>query len=132
MIAELLDANETILERWGILAPSMSVRGDDFLVTAEFTRKRPIETTLYGPAASLICAAHLMGLTDEIISDMGRTTTYIAGVCEGRPERNSNGALVGGYQTMVEGIDMVVHGLSGDSEVWFDEKGAMTAFVGPA
>jgi N-methylhydantoinase A/oxoprolinase/acetone carboxylase beta subunit len=95
MIAELLDATDTILERWSTLAPSMSVRGDDFLVTAEFTRKRPIETTLYGSAASLIGAAHLMGLTDEIISDIGGTTTDIAGLCEGRPERNSNGALVG-------------------------------------
>ena len=71
-----------------------------------------------------------MGLTDETISDIGGTTTDIAGLCEGRPERNSNGALVGGYQTMVEGIDMVVHGLSGDSEVWFDEKGVMTGFGG--
>lgn len=124
MIAELLDATETILERWGILASLMPVRGDDFLVTAEFTRKRPIETTLYGPAASLIGAAHPMGLTDAIISDIGGTTPDIAGLCEGHRERNSNGALVGGYQTMVEGIDMVIHGLGGDSEVWFDEKGS--------
>jgi N-methylhydantoinase A/oxoprolinase/acetone carboxylase beta subunit/tetratricopeptide (TPR) repeat protein len=123
MIAELVDATEAILECRGILAPLMLVRGDGSLVTAEFARKRPIETILSGPAASLIGAAHLTGLTDAIISDIGGTTTDIAVLREGRPELNPNGASVGGYQTMVEAIDMVTHGLGGDSEVWFDKKG---------
>ena len=123
MIAELVDATEATLKRQGISAPLMLVRGDGSLVTAAFARNRPIETILSGPAASLIGAAHLTGLTDAVISDIGGTTTDIAVLRDGRPALNPNGAAVGGYQTMVEAIDMVTHGLGGDSEVWFDDKG---------
>ena len=122
MIAELVDATEATLKHQGISAPLMLVRGDGSLVTAAFARNRPIETILSGPAASLIGAAHLTGLTDAIISDIGGTTTDIAVLRGGRPELSPNGATVGGYHTMVEAIDMVTHGLGGDSEVWFDEK----------
>jgi N-methylhydantoinase A/oxoprolinase/acetone carboxylase beta subunit/tetratricopeptide (TPR) repeat protein len=126
MVAELVDATEETLKRRGISAPLMLVRGDGSLVTAKFARNRPIETILSGPAASLIGAAHLTGLTDAIISDIGGTTTDIAVLRGGRPELNPNGAVVGGHQTMVEAIDMVTHGLGGDSEVWFEDIGRDT------
>ena len=122
MIAELVDATEWTLKALGISAPLMLVRGDGSLVSAGFARDRPIETILSGPAASLIGAAHLTGLTDAIISDIGGTTTDIAVLRDGRPELSPNGAKVGGYHTMVEAIDMVTHGLGGDSEIWFDEN----------
>jgi N-methylhydantoinase A/oxoprolinase/acetone carboxylase beta subunit/tetratricopeptide (TPR) repeat protein len=122
MIAELVDATAATLKERGISAPLMLVRGDGSLVTAAFARNRPIETILSGPAASLIGAAHLTGLTDAVISDIGGTTTDVAVLRGGRPELSPNGAKVGGYHTMVEAIDMVTHGLGGDSEVWFDEN----------
>jgi N-methylhydantoinase A/oxoprolinase/acetone carboxylase beta subunit len=132
MIAELVDATEATLERQGIAAPLMLVRGDGSLVTAEFARNRPIETILSGPAASLIGAAHLTGLSDAIISDIGGTTTDIAVLRGGRPELNPNGAVVGGHHTMVEAIDMVTHGLGGDSEIWLDGPGAGSRIrIGP-
>jgi N-methylhydantoinase A/oxoprolinase/acetone carboxylase beta subunit len=132
MIAELVDATEATLKRKGVSAPLMLVRGDGSLVTATFAKARPIETILSGPAASLIGAAHLVGLKDAIISDIGGTTTDIAVLRGGRPELNPNGALVGGYQTMVEAINMVTHGLGGDSEVWFDGNGREKSLrIGP-
>ena len=122
MIAELVDAVEATLKDRGIVAPLMLVRGDGSLVSSSFARNRPIETILSGPAASLIGAAHLTGRSDAIISDIGGTTTDIAVLRDGRPELSPNGAVVGGYQTMVEAIDMVTLGLGGDSEVWFDDQ----------
>ncbi len=122
MIAELVDAVEATLKDRGIVAPLMLVRGDGSLVSSTFARNRPIETILSGPAASLIGAAHLTGRSDAIISDIGGTTTDIAVLRDGRPELSPNGAVVGGFQTMVEAIDMVTLGLGGDSEVWFDDQ----------
>ncbi len=122
MISELTDAVEMTMRDRGIRAPLMLVRGDGSLVSAAFARTRPIETILSGPAASLIGAAHLTGRTDAIISDIGGTTTDIAVLRDGRPSLNPRGAVVGGYQTMVEAVGMVTHGLGGDSEVWFDDR----------
>lgn len=132
MIAELVDAVEAVLADRHINAPLMLVRGDGSLVSAGFARNRPIETILSGPAASLIGAAHLTGRADAIISDIGGTTTDIAVLRDGRPALSPKGAAVGGYQTMVEAIDMVTLGLGGDSEVWFEGRGRGEApMIGP-
>ena len=57
-------------------------------------RERPIETILSGPAASLVGAAHLTGLSDAIISDIGGTTTDIAVRRAGVPTVSQLGATV--------------------------------------
>ncbi|MDP3899045.1 MAG: hydantoinase/oxoprolinase family protein, partial [Mesorhizobium sp.] len=53
MIDRLVAATEGFLQKRGIAAPLMVVRGDGALVSAAFARARPIETILSGPAASL-------------------------------------------------------------------------------
>ncbi|MEM7743958.1 MAG: hydantoinase/oxoprolinase family protein [Pseudomonadota bacterium] len=121
MIAALIEATEGTLASRGIRAPLMMVRGDGALVSASFARARPIETILSGPAASLVGAAHLTGLTDAIVSDIGGTTTDIAVLRVGRPALSPQGATVGGHRTMVGAVDMATHGLGGDSEVRVDE-----------
>ena len=124
MIAELIAATEAILAARGIGAPLMLVRGDGSLVAAAFARARPIETILSGPAASLVGAAHLTGLTDAVVSDIGGTTIDIGVLGAARPALSAAGARVGGHQTMVEAVDMATHGLGGDSEVAVDERSA--------
>ena len=122
MISELISATDRILQRRGIAAPLMLVRGDGSLVTAEFARNRPIETILSGPAASLVGAAHLTGSSKAMISDIGGTTTDIAILQDGRPALSADGARVGGHHTMVQAVAMTTHGLGGDSEVRVDES----------
>ena len=78
MIDRLIDATEGYLDKRGIAAPLMMVRGDGTLVTTKFARARPIETILSGPAASLVGARYLTNLDDAVISDIGGTTTDIA------------------------------------------------------
>ncbi len=121
-IAALIASTEQSMAELGVDAPLMIVRGDGSLVSAAFARARPIETILSGPAASLVGAAHLTGLQDAVISDIGGTTTDIAVLRDGRPLLSKTGATVGGNRTMIEAVEMTTHGLGGDSEINLDEQ----------
>lgn len=122
IIDGLVRTTETALLQRGIHAPLMVVRGDGSLVSAAFVRERPIETILSGPAASLVGAAHLTGVANAMISDIGGTTTDIAVLRDGVPVISEDGATVGGHQTMVAAVAMHTHGLGGDSQVRHDER----------
>ena len=121
MIARLVAATRQFLLEQKIQAPLMIVRGDGSLVSADFAERRPIETILSGPAASLVGAHYLTGCQEAIVSDIGGTTTDIAILQEGRPLIDESGAYVGGYRTMVDAVAMHTFGLGGDSEVVIDE-----------
>ncbi len=117
MIARLIEASRQTLDKAAITAPLMVVRGDGALVSADFARRRPIETILSGPAASLVGAHFLTGLDKAIVNDVGGTTSDVALLEDGRPAIDPRGAVVGGYRTMVEAVAMHTFGLGGDSEV---------------
>ncbi len=124
IIDGLVRTTEGALLQRGVHAPLMVVRGDGSLVSAAFVRDRPIETILSGPAASLVGAAHLTGVPDAVISDIGGTTTDIAVLRDGIPIISEDGATVGGHQTMVSAVAMHTHGLGGDSQVRHDDRAA--------
>lgn len=123
LIGRLIAATQGFLDARGIRAPLMVVRGDGALVSAAFARRRPIETILSGPAASIVGARHLTGLDDAIVSDIGGTTTDVAVLEAGRPRLDPDGARVGGMRTHVEAVAMRTFGLGGDSEVVVEEGG---------
>jgi N-methylhydantoinase A/oxoprolinase/acetone carboxylase beta subunit len=123
MIDRLVGSAEQYLRQRGIDAPLMVVRGDGALISAAEARLRPIETILSGPAASLVGARHLTGIDDAVVSDIGGTTTDVAIMEGGRPRLDQDGAVVGGFRTMVEAVAMRTFGLGGDSEVRFDDRG---------
>ncbi len=123
LIVALVSAVRLSLERKGISASLMIVKGDGSIATAEAVTERPIETILSGPAASVIGARFLSGLSDFIISDIGGTTTDVAIVKNGWPSLCEKGSVVGGYRTLVQAIDMQTIGLGGDSEVEIDFEG---------
>ncbi len=52
-LTELIGSVERTLAEWGIAAPLMVVKGDGSLVRAEWATRRPVETILSGPAASV-------------------------------------------------------------------------------
>ena len=128
-IRHLLDAVRQTLERESIGAPLMVVKGDGTLMRADVALEYPVETVLSGPAASVVGAAFLTGLKDFAVSDMGGTTTDVAIIADERPVVRSDGAVIGGWRTMVEAIDVHTCGLGGDSEVHFDREGRLQ--VGP-
>jgi N-methylhydantoinase A/oxoprolinase/acetone carboxylase beta subunit len=128
-IRRLLDALRRVLEREAIVAPLMIVKGDGTLMKAEVALEYPVETVLSGPAASVVGAAFLSGRGDFAVSDMGGTTTDVAIVVGGRPVVRAEGAVIGGWRTMVQAIDVRTCGLGGDSEVYLDRDQKLT--VGP-
>lgn len=117
MIDGLITACEVHLDRVGIAARLMVVRGDGALVSAAVAREKPIETILSGPAASIAGARWLTGEADALISDIGGTTTDVCLLRDGRPMIDPQGARVGPFRTMVEAVAMRTTGLGGDSEV---------------
>ena len=128
-IRQLINALTKVLSEERIDAPLMIVKGDGSLMRADIALEYPVETVLSGPAASVVGAGFLTGLKNFAVSDMGGTTTDVAIVDNGRPRVNADGALIGGWRTMVEAVDVRTMGLGGDSEVDFDRD--LKLRVGP-
>jgi N-methylhydantoinase A/oxoprolinase/acetone carboxylase beta subunit len=128
-IAILIDAVKVVMREQGLSCPLMIVKGDGTLALADAVARRPIETVLSGPAASLIGGRWLSGLESFIMSDMGGTTTDIGILIDGRPKVTEEGAEVGGWRTMVRAIDAKTIGLGGDSEITIGVDGRLT--IGP-
>ena len=145
LLQELVATVRGTLDELGIVAPLMVVKGDGSLVRAEWAMRRPIETVLSGPAASVVGAWHLAGRLwraqalassvepssrrDVWVVDVGGTTTDIAALCDGRPQLNPAGAQVGEWRTMVEAVDVHTTGLGGDSLVCLDGEDQLV--IGP-
>jgi len=128
-LTELIGSVQRTLADWGIAAPLMVVKGDGSLVRAEWAARRPVETILSGPAASVVGAWHLGGRRDGWVVDVGGTTTDIGALRDGWPVLNDEGATVGGWRTMVEAVDVHTAGLGGDSHVRLDAEGRL--LIGP-
>jgi N-methylhydantoinase A/oxoprolinase/acetone carboxylase beta subunit len=128
-IRHLIEALGEVLKAESIDAPLMIVKGDGSLMKSSVALEYPVETILSGPAASVVGAGFLTGLSDFLVADMGGTTTDCAVVSAGRPVISAEGALIGGWRTMVEAIDVRTVGLGGDSIVSFDRD--VRVKVGP-
>lgn len=120
LLRGLITTVRRTLDSLGVLAPLMIVKGDGSLVRAAWAMRRPIETILSGPAASVIGAAYVAGQDNMWVVDVGGTTTDIAVLHDGFPRINPEGARVGAWRTMVEAIDVHTVGLGGDSHVRLD------------
>ncbi|MEX0503491.1 hydantoinase/oxoprolinase N-terminal domain-containing protein [Alphaproteobacteria bacterium LSUCC0719] len=132
LLDRLITATETIMAARGLSCPLMVVKGDGSLLQADYARSRPVETVLSGPAASLAGAAFLANTNTALVADIGGTTTDIALLQNGAPRLKADGALVGGWQTMVEAADIRTCGLGGDSEVRPMTRGTATGLtMGP-
>lgn len=126
-LQQLIRAVAGLLDKHGIQAPLMVVKGDGSLISAELALTCPVETILSGPAASLVGARYLCGEDTILVSDMGGTTTDIAMLRDGKPVLNKEGATVGGWKTMVEAVAVHTYGLGGDSEIRIDDVAGFIA-----
>ncbi len=132
MIDDFINAIENSLKTYGVAAPLMIVKGDGSLIAAEEAKKRPVETMLSGPAASLVGASYLADAENAIISDIGGTTTDIAILTDGQPKLRDEGISIAGWRTMVKAVDMHTFGLGGDSQVSLVHEGLVTKIsLGP-
>jgi len=125
LITGLIDSVKKMLAKNEINAPLMVVRGDGSLISEQEARSRPVETSLSGPAASVVGARQLAGVNDGIIVDMGGTTTDLAVLQDGSPRINPQGARVGGWHTRIKAADIRTIGLGGDSLVKVSSEGEL-------
>ena len=128
-LASFLDDADTALRGRGIAAPRVVVRSDGTLMSLPMARRRPIETILSGPAASVAGASYLAGLENAMVLDVGGTTTDTATIRDGVVETCREGASVGGWKTHVGALDLQTVGLGGDSLIARGRNGQLC--IGP-
>lgn len=121
-LESFLGAADAALHARGIHCARMVVKSDGSLMNLPAARRRPIETVLSGPAASVAGARYLAGLPDAMVVDMGGTTTDTAIVRRGQVRTCREGASVGGWRTHVGALDLRTVGLGGDSLVARDSQ----------
>ena len=117
IIREFMDAVGRAFRELGIRAPIVIVRSDGSLMSETFSRLRPVETILCGPAASVLGGVELAGRTNSVIVDMGGTTTDVSLVKAGKPVRVRSGIQIGAWRTFVRGVQIDTFGLGGDSAI---------------
>ncbi|MBR4703556.1 MAG: hydantoinase/oxoprolinase family protein [Oscillospiraceae bacterium] len=122
IIRGFMDAVTRAFRALGITAPVVVVRSDGSLMSESFSRLRPVETILCGPAASVLGGCELAGRRDSVIVDMGGTTTDVSLVKDGRPVRVKSGIQIGPWRTFVRGVQIDTFGLGGDSAVRLQER----------
>lgn len=108
------------------------LKADGGTIPLEYSRKRPVESILSGPSASIMGSLALNesnnSKTNCIILDIGGTTTDISLFVGGVPLLERGGATIGGKLTSVRALMSRSIGLGGDSFVR-EEKGEL--IIGP-
>ncbi len=117
VIADLMESVKKVMSEYGISAPLMMVRGDGSMMGEAEAKRKPVETVMSGPAASLIGAMRMTGMKDAIVMDMGGTTTDIGILRNGRPRLEPEGATIGGTRTRVMAAEISTSGIGGDSRI---------------
>ena len=123
VIREFLFSVKKALAARSVDASIVIVRSDGSLMSEGFAFKRPVETLLCGPAASVLGGVKLTKNSDCVVIDMGGTTTDIALVRGGAPVTAQGGVSIGKWKTFVDGLYIKTVGLGGDSAVHYGGSG---------
>lgn len=115
IIGRFIKAIKTVLEELDIKAPVFVVKGDGSIAKIDAIQKKPIDTVLSGPAASMIGAINLTGISDAVVADMGGTTTDTGIVRHKRVELSADGATIGSWKIRIKSAKLYTFGLGGDS-----------------
>lgn len=129
VLQDFIIAVRRAMERRGIEAPLMVVRGDGTLMSDEFAARTPVETIHSGPAASSIGGRFLSGQEDALIVDIGGTTTDLALISQGQVAISEEGATVANYKTAVKAANLLSIGLGGDSHIHINRQKSIS--IGP-
>ena len=129
VLQNFLQSVQVVMSRHGIAAPLMVCKGDGTLMNIPVALERPVDTILSGPAASASGGMILSDLDDCVVIDMGGTSTDIAIIEKGSLRNAPDGAMIGGWRTRVEAVDMWTFALGGDSEIRGSRKSGL--LIGP-
>jgi len=111
-------ATRGCMEKEGIRAPLEILKADGGTMAQEVSEQYAVETILSGPAASVMGTLTFADRTkEEVVLDIGGTTTDIAILVDGVPLLKPLGIRMGGFNTLVRGLRTFSLGVGGDSWV---------------
>ncbi|MBW1981580.1 MAG: hydantoinase/oxoprolinase family protein [Deltaproteobacteria bacterium] len=141
MSGEFYRAVQTCMERRGLMIQLEILKADGGTMAQERSLQYAVETILSGPAASIMGALpHADPHREEIVLDIGGTTTDMAVLVGGVPLLEPRGISIGGYKTLVRALRTCSIGVGGDSwvrlekdrlEIGPERKGRAVAYGGP-
>lgn len=123
------EAVKTAAADFGLDCEINILKADGGTVPLAVSMKKPVETILSGPAASVMGTIALSDVAEDcLILDIGGTTTDIAVFSGGAPIIEKDGMVVGSYPTLVKSLKIHSIGIGGDSAVRVTGRGVT---VGP-
>lgn len=112
VVASIRDA----LARCGLSrAVQLFTQNDGTLISLDQVVELPVLTIGSGPANSIRGAAHLSGVDNAVVADVGGTSTDVGMLVNGFPRTSSFGVQVGGIATNFRMPDLVSIALGGGS-----------------
>ncbi|WP_257347427.1 hydantoinase/oxoprolinase family protein [Pseudalkalibacillus decolorationis] len=133
--AALMTTGQTVINGFSKALNSLNIEAEMFfsqndgtLMNAAYAQRYPILTMGCGPTNSIRGSAHLTGLNDAIVLDVGGTTSDIGVLTKGFPRQSSLAVTIGGVNTNFRMPDILSIGLGGGTQV-FERSGNIT--VGP-
>lgn len=117
IIQQFLESIKTALKEKNINAPIAVVRSDSTKMSEQYSKMKPVETILSGPASSVTGGINITDEQNCMIIDMGGTTTDISIVKNGIPLNADSGVKIGSWKTFVHGVYIDTFGLGGDSAI---------------
>lgn len=114
------------LDKMGINSPIYLLKADGGNKMLYSALDLPVETILSGPAASVMggrALAESSSNTDQIILDIGGTTTDISFSAEGIPVYERKGVEINGIKTLVKGLYSRSLGIGGDTRLKVEKGG---------
>ncbi|KKI16909.1 MULTISPECIES: hydantoinase/oxoprolinase N-terminal domain-containing protein [unclassified Leucobacter] len=116
-LGRMADGFRESLDAHGIDADIYFGQNDGTLMRLDFALRFPVLTIGCGPTNSIRGAAHLSGVGDALVVDIGGTTTDIGVLVGGFPRQSAHAAEIGGIRTNFRMPDVLSVGLGGGTVV---------------
>ncbi len=116
----------------GMDAELFFAQNDGTLMAIDRVLQFPVLTIGSGPANSMRGAAHLSGLSEAIVVDVGGTSTDIGVLASGFPRESAVPVEIGGVRTNFRMPDLLAVALGGGTVVTEDDSSDHGVKIGPA
>ncbi|MHA6794421.1 hydantoinase/oxoprolinase N-terminal domain-containing protein [Pseudonocardia bannensis] len=116
------------LERHGLRPACYFAQNDGTLMELEYALRYPVLTIRCGPANSMRGAAHISGVRDALVVDVGGTSTEVGVLINGFPGESGDSVGIGGVRTNFRMPGLVTLPLGGGTVVG---DGGANGAIGP-
>ncbi len=119
-----VQAVEKSIQKMGIKAPVYVLKADGGTTALSWSKDRPVESVLAGPAASVMGVSALCDVSEDgIILDIGGTTTDIALLAKGMPVAEGEGMEINSRPTLVRSLKIRSIAVGGDAAICLTPAG---------